>query len=45
MNSYFLFLLSVCFTLFTGVVIIGSLGAMVFLTLLFWKMLRHELDL
>lgn len=45
MSSYIHFLLSVCLTMLTGVVIIGPLGAMVFLALLFWKMLRDELNL
>jgi hypothetical protein len=43
MNEYMQILLNVCFTMVTGVIIVGSFGTMVFLALLFWNMIKDEL--
>jgi len=45
MDNYIHVLMGVCFTMITGVVIVGCFGGMVFLALLFWNMVRDELDL
>lgn len=43
MNDYMQILLNVCFTIVTGVIIVGGIGTMVFLVLLFWNMIKDEL--
>lgn len=43
MNEYMQILLNVCFTMVTGVIIVGGFGTMVFLALLFWNMIKDEL--
>ena len=42
MTDYMQTLLSICFTMVTGVVIMGSLGLMVFLALLLLTMIKDE---
>ena len=43
MNEYMQTLLNVCFTMVTGIIIVGGFGTMVFLALLFWNMVKDEL--
>ena len=43
MNEYMQILLNVCFTMVTGIIIVGGFGTMVFLALLFWNMAKDEL--
>ena len=43
MNEYMQTLLNVCFTMVTGIIIVGGFGTMVFLALLFWNMVQDEL--
>jgi hypothetical protein len=43
MTDYIQFLTSVCFTMVTGVVIVGCFGSMIFLALMFWSMIQDEL--
>ena len=43
MNEYMQILLNVCFTMVTGIIIVGGFGTMVFLALLFWNMVQDEL--
>ena len=43
MTDYMQILLNVCFTMVTGVIIVGGFGTMVFLALLFWNMIVDEL--
>ena len=43
MNDYMQILLNVCFTMVTGVIIVGSFGTMAFLVLMFWNMIKDEL--
>ena len=42
MTDYMQTLLNICFTMVTGVVIMGSLGFMVFLALLLLTMIKDE---
>jgi hypothetical protein len=42
MTDYMQALLNICFTMVTGVVIMGSLGLMVFLALLLLTMIKDE---
>ena len=42
MSDYMQALLNICFTMVTGVVIMGSLGLMVFLALLLLTMIKNE---
>ena len=42
MNDYMQILLNICFTMVTGVVIVGSIGSMAFLALLLWNMIADE---
>ena len=42
MSDYMQALLNICFTMVTGVVIMGSLGLMVFLALLLLTMIKDE---
>ena len=42
MTDYMQILLNICFTMVTGVVIMGSLGLMVFLALLLLTMIKDE---
>jgi len=44
MSDYMQVLCSICFTMITGVVIVGCLGAMVFLSLMFWNMIQDNID-
>ena len=44
MTEYLQVLMGICFTMMTGVVIIGCAGAMVFLGLLFWNMVLDEFN-
>ena len=43
MNDYMQILLNICFTIVTGVIIVGGIGTMAFLALLFWIMIGDEL--
>ena len=43
MTDYMQILLNICFTMVTGVIIVGGIGTMVFLALLFWNMIGDEL--
>jgi hypothetical protein len=43
MTDYMQILLNVCFTMVTGVIIVGGFGTMVFLALMFWNMIKDEL--
>ena len=43
MNDYMQILLNICFTIVTGVIIVGGIGTMAFLALLFWNMIGDEL--
>ena len=42
MTDYMQALLNICFTMVTGVIIMGSLGLMVFLALLLMTMIKDE---
>lgn len=42
MSDYMQALLNICFTMVTGVIIMGSLGLMVFLALLLMTMIKDE---
>jgi len=43
MNDYMQTLMNICFTMVTGVIIVGGIGVMVFLSLMFWNMIKDEL--
>lgn len=43
MNDYMQLLMNICFTMVTGVIIIGGIGTMMFLALMFWNMIKDEL--
>ena len=43
MNDYMQMLLNICFTMVTGVIIVGCFGAMIFLGLLIWQIVEVEL--
>ena len=43
MTDYMQILLNICFTIVTGVIIVGGIGTMAFLALLFWNMIGDEL--
>ncbi|CAB5220140.1 hypothetical protein UFOVP231_69 [uncultured Caudovirales phage] len=43
MSDYMQFLLNLCFTMVTGVVIVACFGAMIFLGLLIWQFIEEEL--
>jgi Flp pilus assembly protein TadB len=45
MDSYMHFLMSVCATMMTGVVIIAGIDLMVFGVFALWNLVRDELDL
>jgi hypothetical protein len=42
MNDYMQTLMNICFTVVTGVIIVGGIGSMAFLALLFWNMIQDE---
>ena len=42
-TDYMQILLNICFTIVTGVIIVGGIGTMAFLALLFWNMIGDEL--
>lgn len=44
MNEYMQILLNVCFTMVTGIIIVGGIGTMAFLALLFWNMIQDNID-
>lgn len=43
MNSYMEILLNVCFTMATGVVVVGCLGSMLFLSLMIWRLIDEHI--
>jgi hypothetical protein len=43
MTDYMQTLMSICLTMVTGVIIVGSFGTMAFLVLMFWNMIKDEL--
>ena len=43
MVDYMQLLMSICFTMVTGVIIVGGIGTMIFLALMFWNMIKDEL--
>jgi hypothetical protein len=43
MTDYMQTLINICFTVVTGVIIVGGIGTMAFLALLFWNMIMDEL--
>ena len=43
MTDYIQILTNICFTMVTGIIIVGGFGTMVFLALLFWNMVKDEL--
>jgi hypothetical protein len=45
MTDYQLALFNVSATMFTGVVVIGCIGAIVFLGLMIWQLIQDTLDL
>jgi len=45
MSDYMHFLMSVCATMATGVVVIGCIDLMVFGVFALWNLVRDELDL
>jgi len=42
MTDYMQILMNICFTMVTGVIIVGGIGTMAFLALLFWNMIADE---
>lgn len=44
MTDYMQTLLSICFTMITGVIIVGGIGTMAFLALMFWNMIQDNID-
>ena len=42
MTDYIQILTNICFTVVTGIIIVGGVGTMVFLALLFWNMIQDE---
>ena len=44
MTAYIQILMNICFTMVTGVVIVGCLGAMMFLSLLVWQMVDDHVN-
>jgi len=42
MTDYMQTLLNICFTMVTGIIIVGSIGSMAFLALMFWNMIGDE---
>ena len=43
MTDYMQILMSICFTVVTGIIIVGGIGTMIFLALMFWNMIGDEL--
>lgn len=43
MTDYMQTLLNICFTMVTGVIIVGGFGTIAFLALMFWNMIKDEL--
>lgn len=43
MTGYMQILMSICFTIVTGIIVVGGIGTMIFLALLFWNMIGDEL--
>ena len=44
MTDYMQILLSICFTMLTGVIIVGGFGTIAFLALMFWNMIQDNID-
>ena len=44
MSEYMQILINICFTMVTGVIIVGGFGTMVFLALMFWNMVQDNID-
>ena len=44
MTEYLQFLMAICFTMVTGVVIVGCFGLMMFWGLLLWNMVLEEFN-
>ena len=42
MTDYMQILLNICFTMVTGVIIVGCLGTMAFLAVMFWNIIIDE---
>jgi len=43
MNDYMQILMNICFTMVTGVIVVGGIGTMIFLALMFWNVIKDEL--
>jgi len=43
MTDYMQILMNICFTVVTGIIIVGGIGTMIFLALMFWNMIGDEL--
>lgn len=43
MTDYMQILMSICFTVVTGIIVVGGIGTMIFLALMFWNMIGDEL--
>lgn len=44
MTDYIQILLNICFTMITGIIIVGSFGTMAFLALMFWNVIQDNID-
>ena len=44
MTDYMQILIKICVTMVTGVIIVGSIGTMIFLALMFWNMIQDNID-
>jgi len=44
MTDYIQTLLNICFTIVTGIIIVGGIGTMAFLALMFWNMVQDNID-
>ena len=44
MTDYMQILINICFTMVTGVIIVGGIGTMAFLALMFWNMIQDNID-
>jgi hypothetical protein len=43
MTDYMQTLINICFTMVTGVVIVGCFGTIIFFALMIWKLVKDEL--